>query len=43
MRAGGVRSIDVLGQGLGIFEVDHSSSPLCKIAATFFDNTSSGL
>ena len=32
---------DVLGQGLAILEADHSSSPLLKIACTFFDSTSS--
>jgi hypothetical protein len=37
----GVGRGDVLGQGLAIFEADHSSSPLLKIAATFFDRTSS--
>src|SRR3990167_2354234 len=37
--AGRTRSLDVLGQGLAIFEADHSSSPLLKIAATFFDST----
>ena len=31
----------VLGQGLAILEADHSSSPLQKIACTFFDSTSS--
>src|SRR5471032_606280 len=30
-----------MGQRLAIFEVDHSSSPVLKIAATFFDSTSS--
>jgi hypothetical protein len=25
-----------MGQGLAIFEADHSSSPVRKIAATFF-------
>jgi hypothetical protein len=30
--AGGVRHIDVSGQRLAIFEADHSSSPLLKIA-----------
>jgi len=39
--AGGVRHINVSGQGLAIFEADHSPSPLLKIAATFFDRTSS--
>jgi hypothetical protein len=34
-------NMDVSGQGLAIFEADHSSSPLLKIAATFFDSTSS--
>ena len=33
--------IDVSGQRSAIFEADHSSSPLLKIAATFFDSTSS--
>ena len=32
--------MNVSGQGLAIFEADHSSSPLLKIAATFFDSTS---
>ena len=40
-RAGGMGGADVLGQGLAIFEADHSSSPLLKIACTFFDSTSS--
>jgi hypothetical protein len=32
--AGVARDLDVTGQGLAIFEADHSSSPLLKIAAT---------
>ncbi len=40
-RAGRVRRVDVSGQALAIFEADHSSSPLLKIAATFFDSTRS--
>lgn len=39
-RTVGVCGRYVLGQGLAIFEADHSSSPLLKIAATFFDSTS---
>src|ERR1700692_191602 len=39
--AGLVRGGDIMGQRLAIFEVDHSSSPVLKIAATFFDSTSS--
>ena len=38
-RACRMRGVDVSGQGLAIFEVDHASSPLLKIAATFFDST----
>ena len=39
--AASVRCLDVLGKRLAIFEADHSSSPLLKIAATFFDSNSS--
>src|SRR5882672_266553 len=39
--AGLVRGVDIMGQRLAIFEADHSSSPVLKIAATFFDRTSS--
>src|ERR1700676_569520 len=39
--AGLVRGVDIMGQRLAIFEADHSSSPVLKIAATFFDSTSS--
>ena len=39
-RAGAVGRIDVVGQSAAIFEGDHSSSPLRKIASTFFDSTS---
>jgi hypothetical protein len=31
-----------MGQRLAIFEVDHSSSPVLKIAATFFDQLVAG-
>ena len=34
-----VSHIDVSGQGLAIFEADHSPSPLLKIACTFLRNT----
>ena len=37
-RSSGVGRVDVLGQGLAIFEADHSSSPLLKIAPTFLRN-----
>jgi hypothetical protein len=33
-RSGTMCRIDVSGQGLAIFEADHSSSPLMKVAAT---------
>ena len=39
--AGSMCAVNVSGQGLAIFEADHSPSPLLKIAATFFDSTSS--
>src|SRR5258708_35129357 len=39
--AGLVRGVDIMSQRLAIFEADHSSSPVLKIAATFFDRTSS--
>ena len=42
-RAGAMRDIKVSGQGLAIFEADHLSSPLLKIAATFFDKTAGAL
>ena len=38
--SGVVGRVNVLGQAAAIFEADHSSSPLRKIASTFFDSTS---
>ena len=40
-RTGMPSGIDIPGQALAIFEADHSSSSLLKIAATFFESTSS--
>src|SRR3989338_4189111 len=37
----GMCNTNISGQRLAIFEADHSASPLLKIAATFFDSTSS--
>jgi hypothetical protein len=34
-RAGGMSNFDVSGKRAAIFEADHSSSPLLKVAATF--------
>ena len=39
-RTVGAGNLDVLGHGVAIFEGDHSSSPLWKIASSFFDSTS---
>src|SRR5450830_317706 len=39
-RACAVSGLDVKSQTTAIFDEDHASSPLLKIAVTFFDNTS---
>jgi hypothetical protein len=36
---GSVRRVDVAGQELAIFEANHSSAPLLKIARTPLDST----
>src|SRR5690606_25761456 len=40
-RTGAMGRVDALGYLAAIFQEDHSSSPLGKIASSFFDSTSS--